>query len=179
MEELQASVVETQDENGVVAPMLSKEKEAESEMGCEEFALEEPQENAEIVQEPVEESVQDSDTQGEEKRTFLQAEYQALQAAFPGEIPFSDITEFSQLGAFLSLREKGLTSRQAYLAVEGERKAPASATAHLRAAAPRVVAPGTPAIMPRNTLMEWQRMFPHLSIAEIRELYIRTAPYVD
>ncbi len=113
-----------------------------------------------------------------ENRSFLQAEYAALAAEMPEGLPFDHLAAFPALGAFLLLREQGVSPRAAYQSLvtvlpNGES---AGDLSHLRAAAPRVTAPAAPARLTRETLTEWRRLFPHLSDREIGELYRRTAP---
>ena len=170
------------DESGVVEPIVTEEHEQELQMTSEEDSTEAWED---VSAEPADEAMDGQQTETvtepcngtETSQTIglLQAEYDALSKAFPGELPFTHLADMPRLGAFLTLREKGLSSREAYLAIEGERTGATRGVAHLRAAAPRVAVPTAPALLSRETLAEWRRLFPHLSDREIGDLYRRTA----
>lgn len=168
-------------ESGVVEPISSEEPEDDMQMQAENVSVESgenvPTEAAAEAPhgqqtETVTESRSDDTV---DTRSLLQTEFDALAAVFPGELPFTHLADMPRLGAFLTLREKGLTPREAYLAIEGARASETQAVAHLRAAAPRSAVPVAPTLLSRETLTEWRRLFPHLSDREIGELYRRTA----
>ena len=182
MELQQAADAEIVDEIGVMEPSLTANEESgapiadgESTMEVWEDVSTEPAEQATDGQQT--ETVKKPCDQVESLQAIglLQAEFDALSAAFPGELPFTHLADMPRLGAFLTLREKGLSSREAYLAIEGERRGVSHGVSHLRAAAPRVTVPSVPTLLSRETLAEWRRLFPHLSDREIGELYRRTA----
>ena len=110
--------------------------------------------------------------------SFLRAEYEKLAAEMPEGLPFTTLAAYPALGAFLLLREKGVSSREAYLALEQSAAATpiAADLSHLRAAAPQTIAPSAPVRLSQETMREWRRIFPHLSDKEIAALYRRTAP---
>ncbi|MCM1218220.1 MAG: hypothetical protein NC548_27355 [Lachnospiraceae bacterium] len=91
---------------------------------------------------------------------------------------FDNMTDFVQFG---KLRDSGVEPKTAYLAVNGDKvrtkqaaaaqqKAANGGKQHLNSAVTKK-ASGDTVVMSKETMREWQDMFPHLSKAEIKALY--------
>lgn len=176
--ELMMQNEETCDENGVIQPIATEETKIEQ--GMVEAEMQEcvPLESDASVIEP--QAPETAATPAAEETlgaiSLLRSEYEALAASVAEELPFTHLADMPRLGAFLTLREKGFSPKEAYLAIQGAGSQGSRGVAHLRAAAPRVTVPAVPTLLSHETLAEWRRLFPHLSDREIGELYRRTAP---
>lgn len=114
------------------------------------------------------------------------ADLSELKKSFPHLADVKDLEKIDNFLEFASLRDKGLTPKQAYLAAnpdeafkraEGYNKAKArnDSKAHLRSAVP-VGAKDNSIRMSKAQLAEWREIFPALSDKEIAKLYAKTKP---
>lgn len=94
---------------------------------------------------------------------------------------FDSVEDFAQFG---KLRDSGVSAKNAYMAVNGDKVRTAQAQAvknkagsdgkrHITSVAPKKASDNS-VVMPKAMLVEWRESFPELSDAEIRALYKQT-----